>query len=101
MNEHLFRGIAAVVTACLFCASTQKMVGAMQQGGYKNGSFLRWLGKKGNLYFNRLSVVALCLALSSAIVSLCFSFLGVKYALTISAVPFLALSLLRLRFLPC
>ena len=94
MNEHVLRGIAAVVTACLFCASTQKMVGAMQQSGYKNGGFLRWLGKKGNLYFNRLSVFALCLALSSAIFSLCFSFLGVKYALTISAVPFLALSLL-------
>ena len=94
MNEHLFRGIAAVVTACLFCASTQKMAGAMQQGGYKNGAFFRWMGKKGNLYFNRLSVFALCLALSSAIFSLCFSFLGEKIALIISAAPFLGLSLL-------
>ena len=94
MNEHLLRGIAAVVTACLFCASTQKMVGAMQQGGYKNSGFLRWLSRKGHLYFNRLSVFALCLALTSAIASLCFSFLEVKYALIISAAPFLGLSLL-------
>ena len=45
MIEHVLRGIAAVVTAFLFCASTQKAVGALQQSGYKNGAFLRWLGK--------------------------------------------------------
>ena len=94
MNEHVLRGIAAAVTACLFCASTQKAVGALQQGGYKNGTFLRWLGKKGNLYFNRLSVFALCLALTSAIFSLCFSFLGERLALVCAALPFLALSLI-------
>ena len=96
MNEHLLRGIAAAVTACLFCASTQKAVEAMQQGGYKNGGFLRWLNRKGNLYFNRLAVFALCLALTSAIVSLCFAFFRVaeRWALLCSAVPFLGLSLL-------
>ncbi|MBQ5929515.1 MAG: hypothetical protein IIX02_01870, partial [Clostridia bacterium] len=94
MNEHVLRGIAAAVTACLFCASTQKAVGALQQGGYKNGVFLRWLGKKGNLYFNRLWVFALCLALTSAIFALCFSFLGEKWALVCAAVPFLGLSLI-------
>lgn len=94
MNEHVLRGIAAAVTACLFCASTQKAVGALQQGGYKNGVFLRWLGKRGNLYFNRLWVFALCLALTSAIFALCFSFLGEKWALVCAAVPFLGLSLI-------
>ena len=94
MIEHVLRGIAAVVSACLFCASTQKAVGALQQGGYKNGAFLRWLGRKGNLYFNRLAVFSLCLALTSAIVALCFSFLGERWALTCAAVPFLGLSLL-------
>lgn len=94
MIEHVLRGIAAVVTACLFCASTQKAVGALQQGGYKNGGFFRWLFKKGNLYFNRLAVFALCLALASSIFSLCFSFLGQRWALVCSALPFLGLSLL-------
>ena len=94
MVEHVLRGVAAVVTACLFCASTQKAVGALQQSGYKNGAFLRWLGKKNNLYFNRLAVFALCLALTSAICSLCFSFLGERWALVCAAVPFLGLSLL-------
>ena len=94
MIEHVLRGIAAVVTAFLFCASTQKAVGALQQSGYKNGAFLRWLGKKGNLYFNRLSVFALCLALTSGICSLCFSVLGERVALICAAVPFLGLSLL-------
>ncbi|MBQ7912624.1 MAG: UDP-N-acetylmuramoyl-tripeptide--D-alanyl-D-alanine ligase [Clostridia bacterium] len=94
MIEHVLRGIAAVVTAFLFCASTQKAAGALQQSGYKNGAFLRWLGKKGNLYFNRLAVFALCLALTSGIFSLSFSFLGEKIALTCAALPFLGLSLL-------
>ena len=94
MNEHVLRGIAAAVTACLFCASTQKAAGALQQSGYKNGGFLRWLGKKGNLYFNRLAVFALCLALTSSIASLCFSFLGERWALVCSAIPFMGLCLL-------
>ena len=94
MIEHVTRGIAAVVTACLFCASTQKGIGALQQSGYKNGTFLRWLGKKGNLYFNRLAVFALCLALTAGIFSLCFSFLGERWALVSSALPFFVLSLI-------
>lgn len=94
MIEHVLRGIAAVVTAFLFCASTQKAVGALQQSGYKNGAFLRWLGRKGNLYFNRLSVFALCLALASGICSLCCSAFGERVALICAAVPFLGLSLL-------
>ena len=63
----------------------------MQQAGYKNGVFWRWLKRKDNLQYNRLAVFALCLALSTAIISLCFSFLGVAWALAISAVPFVGL----------
>lgn len=65
----------------------------MQQGGYKNGSFMRWLRRKDNLYFNRLAVFALALGLSSAIFALCFSFLPKGYAALCSAVPFLGLGL--------
>ncbi len=94
MNETVLRIVASAVTACLFCVSSVKLIGAMQQSGYKGGVFWRWLKRKDNLYFNRLAVLSLLLALSSAIFSLCFSFLGIRGALLISSVPFLALLLL-------
>ncbi len=85
------RVIAALVCACLFCLFTVKTVGIMQQVGYKNKGFWRWLKRKDNLYFNRLSVLALCLALSTAVVALCFSFLEGAWATLLSALPFLGL----------
>ena len=93
MDEVVLRIVACLVTVCLFCFSTLKLLGAMQQGGYKNGNFMRWLRRKDNLQFNRISVFALCLALVSAVTSLCFSFLGVRGALLVSALPFLILCL--------
>ncbi len=87
MAELVLKVVSSVVLACLFCVCSLKMVGAMQQAGYKNGVFWRWLKRKDNLYYNRLAVFALCLGLSTAIVSLCFSFLGVTWALAISALP--------------
>lgn len=91
MSELLERIVATVVVTVLVCIASVKCLGALQQSGYQNKSFLRWLKKDGNLTFNRLAVLSLCLALSTAIVSLCFSFAGVKVALVCSAVPFFVL----------
>ena len=88
MNEPIFRMVASVVTACLLCSSTSKLLGGLQQSGYAGKNFLRWLKRKDNLYFNRLAVLSLCLAVQTAVVSLCFPFLGVKTALILSAIPF-------------
>lgn len=88
MNDKILWWIAAAVCACLYGAATLKTLGAMQQSGYKNGVFARWLGRKDNMYYNRLCVLTLCLALSSAVVALCFSFLGTRGALLLSALPF-------------
>lgn len=93
MDEMILRIIASVLTALLLCASTVKMMGALQQSGYKCGGFWRWLKRKDNLYFNRLAVLSLCLALTSALISLCFSFLGTRYALLSASVPFFGLLL--------
>lgn len=93
MNETVAMMISALVCALLFVCMTEKSLGAMQQAGYKNEKFLRWLRSKNNMFFNRLSVLSLCLALATAIVSLCFSFLGVNYAVIISSIPFFALCL--------
>lgn len=88
MNEVVLRIVAALLSACFFCLSTLKMLGAMQQSGYKNDGFLGWLGRKDNQLFNRLGFLAAALAFTPAIVSLCFSFLGERGALLVSAFPF-------------
>lgn len=92
MDDVMLRIVACLVTTVLFCTATVKLLGAMQQANYKNQTFWRWLKRKDNLYFNRLTLLSLCLLLSSAITSLCFSFLGNREALFLSALPFLGLS---------
>ena len=92
MSE-VYKIIASVVTAVLLCFATRAAIGAMQQSGYKVSPFFRWLKRKDNLFFNRLAVLSLCLALASAVTSLCFSFLGVKGGLFCAAVPFFVLCL--------
>lgn len=91
MDNILLKITASVVTAVLLCIGTSKGVGAMQQSGYKNGVFYRWLTRKDNLFFNRIAVLALCLALASAVASLCFSFLGTTGGLLVSSIPFVGL----------
>ena len=96
MDEMVLRMVASILTSCLLCAATVKMLGAMQQSAYKNAKFWGWLTRKDNLQYNRLWVLSLCLALASGVVSLCFSFLGRYEALLISALPFYGLILLFL-----
>ena len=85
--------VAALVSSLLFCFGTMKMLGVMQQVGYKNTAFFKWLKRKDNLFFNRLAVLSLCLALATGITALCFSFLGVEWALLCSSLPFFVLLL--------
>ena len=76
MDDIMLRIVACLVTTGLFCISTEKLLGAMQQSNYKNKTFWRWLRRKDNLYCNRLVLLVLCLLLSSSVTALCFSFLG-------------------------
>ena len=91
MIEIVQKVSAAIFVSCLLCLSTIKMLGAMQQGGYKTEAFWRWLKRKDNLLMNRLAVLALCLALASGVTALCVSFLGTTAALICSGIPFLIL----------
>jgi UDP-N-acetylmuramoyl-tripeptide--D-alanyl-D-alanine ligase len=91
MDEVMMRIVACLLTTLLLCLSTVKLLGALQQSNYKNGVFRGWLKRKDNLYFNRLAVLSLCLALTVAVTALCFSFLGGRGALLVSAIPFFGL----------
>lgn len=88
MIETLTKIGTAFVCAVFFSLTTVKTLGAMQQSGYKNKTFLRWLRRGDNLFFNRLFVLAITLSVFCATTSLAFSFLGKTWALAISAIPF-------------
>ncbi len=93
MSELTLQIVATLVCTTLFCIMTMKMLGAMQQSGYKNGMFWTWLRRKDNMFFNRLCVLALCLAMPVCVATLCFSFLGERGAILVSALVFLIFTL--------
>lgn len=69
-----------VIIALLFAVAlsfcSHKLVGILQSCGYSGKKFEKWTRKKGNLAFERHLLLALLCALSSAVLSLCFSFAG-------------------------
>ncbi len=96
MSELLTNLGSALISAVLFCVTTLKMLGAMQQSGYKTGGFMGWLNRKENLFYNRLFVLAVSSFALCMTTALSFSFLETTYALLISALPFFACLLLFL-----
>ena len=68
--------VIAVFFAIAMLIISSKLLGILQSCGYGNKKFLKWLRKKNNMAFERLSLLALCSALSSAVLALCFSFAG-------------------------
>ncbi len=90
MNEQILRIIASLLSGLLFSMATVKSLGILQQCGYKNKEFLKWLKRKDNMFFNRLCVLSLCLVLTTTCTALCFSFMEAQSALLISALPFMA-----------
>ena len=94
MSDVFSRIAACIACTCFFYVATYKSLGALQQCGYQNGKFARWLKRKDNLYYNRLALWAGLALLSTALVSLCFSFAGTKTAVLVSALPFFLFCLL-------
>lgn len=92
--DNLLMVVACIASGGLFFVSTYKLVGIMQQCGYKNGGFYKWLKRKDNLFFNRLSLLSGMLLLFCALCVLAFSPFGTKTAKLLSAIPFFVLCLL-------
>ena len=93
----MFEIIGSLIAACcgiVLSVAAKSSLGIMQQCGYKNGGYWRWLRRKDNLFFNRLSVLALMLALATTVVSLCFSFLSYAWSIGLAAATYLFLCLL-------
>ena len=84
----LLKVIAALICACFFFVGTFKLLGVMQQSGYKGKAFCKWLVKKENTYYLRLIVWTFLLVCSAAVITLCFAFVGTQVVLCLSAIPF-------------
>lgn len=80
---------ACIVFTCLFYIATFKTFGILQQCGYHNNAFLRWMKRKDNLFYNRLGVWTLASLLACIFISLCFSLLGVETAIFCGFVTYL------------
>ena len=80
-----------IFAACCvqFCA--RRLLAILQQEGYSERGLIKWCFRKENLEGRRLSLLALSLALLTALFNLCFCFWGHEIANLISLVPFAGL----------
>ena len=79
--------LIALCFGALLTMSSTKLLGALQSYNYSGKKLLRWARKRNNMSFERLSLLGMLCVLSSAIVSLCFSFAG-KWGALIGLIPF-------------
>ncbi len=80
--------LTAIAFAVMLCIAVYRQTGVLQAAGYSNKKYFKWLKKKGNLAFGRLVLLAMLCALSSAVISLCFSFAG-EWSAVIGLAPFI------------
>lgn len=92
MGDVWLRIAACVAGTGLFFVASKKMTGAMQQSGYKNGRFFKWLKRRDNLFYNRVVMWVTLALLSSALFAVCFTFSGEEGAAGLSLVPILFFS---------
>ncbi|MDE7257364.1 MAG: hypothetical protein K2N50_05365, partial [Clostridia bacterium] len=88
--------LIAVVFACFLSLTAFKALGILQGFGYKNGKFFGWAGRKNNLTQARFSLLAIATALASAVISLCFGFVGAHWAAVIGLSAYLIFFVLYL-----
>ena len=71
---------------------SQRLAAILQQLGYSGGAFLKWYYRSRNIERKKASILALAVALLTALFSVCFSFLGARNANLVSALPFLGIA---------
>lgn len=85
--------VECVVISLLFASFLNlisfKCLGILQGLGYKGAKLFKWAGAKSNQAYQRFGVLTLAMALSSAVIGLCFSFAGAHWSGIISLTGFL------------
>lgn len=96
MPNEMFLIIAAYAVALsgLLFFTAQPLLGILQQEGYEGGATVKWFFRRGNVLRRRYSLLALCLVLVTALLSLCFSFAGAEIAHLVAAVGYLGICVL-------
>ena len=88
--------MTAVAFACFLTVLCFNSLGILQGFGYKGGRLLGWSARKSNLTQARYSLVALASLLSSAVISLCFGFVGAHWAAVIGLTAYVIFFILYL-----
>lgn len=81
MFEFSAKLATCIVMTCLLYTATFKSLGVLQQSGYQNKAFWRWLKRKDNLYFNRLFAWSVASLFAGALVAVSVSLLGKEVSL--------------------
>ena len=68
--------LTAVIFSLLLSGCCYRLLGILQSCGYSGKKLMGWAKKKGNLTFGKHVLLTLMCALSTAVISLCFSFAG-------------------------
>lgn len=96
-SELIFGIFLGGLLAALLCAyASIRLAAIMQQSGYSGERLLKWYFAKGNIQRKRISLLALSLALLTALFNICFSFAGAWIANLISVLPFVGIFALYL-----
>lgn len=88
------RILASLLCACFYFVATIKSVGALQQSGYNNKKFWKWLRQERNTYFSRLLFWTVLSVSSTALFIFVFFFLGEDVAMVMGGIPFLGFAVL-------
>ncbi len=83
----------SIALTCLFYVATFKSLGILQQCGYHNNAFLRWMKRKDNMFLSRLSLWAISMFFSVAFVSAVFSPFGAKVSVIFGIITYMIFSL--------
>lgn len=78
----------------VFVMCSTRLLGIFQQEGYSSRAFFRWYFRSRNIERKKASLLAIAMALATAVTAVCFSFLGSDYACLVSAVPFIGIAVL-------
>lgn len=81
MFDFIGKLATCIVTTCLLYTATFKSLGILQQVGYGNKAFWRWLKRKDNLYFNRLTVWSVLALFTGSLAAIAASLLGQEVSL--------------------
>ena len=80
--------IGGLLAGYAFFMCSVRLVAILRQQGYSGGAFLKWYYRSRNIERKKASILALALALLTALFCVCFSFLGYAAANLTSVAPF-------------